>query len=141
MEIFHLEILSPERPFYNGDCVSLVVPVSDGMIGIMAHHEPMTAAISDGELAFTLPDGERKTCVVSRGMLDISRNDARILCDSAYAPEELDDVLARQALQDELIAEQEKEGLRDYRRTQLAFAKAVNTLKAKQKNSLQDKTL
>ncbi len=81
MEIFHLEILSPERPFYKGDCISLVVPVTDGMMGIMANHEPMTAAILDGELQFTLPDGEVKVCVVSRGTLDISNHDARILCD------------------------------------------------------------
>ena len=42
---FHLEILSPERTFYNGDCVSLMVPISDGMLGIMAGHTPLTAAI------------------------------------------------------------------------------------------------
>jgi len=141
METFHLEILSPERPFYNGECVSLVVPLSDGMMGIMAHHEPMTAAITDGPVSFTIPGGERKECVVSRGMLDISMNDARILCDSAIAPDEMDKVLERQAQTDALLAEQEKEGLRDYRRTQLAFAKAINTLKTRQKNSLQDKTL
>ena len=33
---FHLEILSPERSFYRGDCLSLVVPISDGMLGIQA---------------------------------------------------------------------------------------------------------
>ncbi|MCR5768733.1 MAG: ATP synthase F1 subunit epsilon [Lachnospiraceae bacterium] len=138
MESFHLEILSPERPFYKGDCVSLVVPVSDGMMGVMAHHEPLTAAILDGELQFTTPDGERKVCVVSRGMLDISQNDARILCDSALAPDEVDEALEKQAKTDALIAEQEKEGLRDYRRTQLAFAHAVNTLKNRNKKMMQD---
>ena len=138
MESFHLEILSPERPFYKGDCVSLVVPVSDGMMGVMAHHEPLTAAILDGELQFTTPDGERKVCVVSRGMLDISQNDARILCDSALAPDEVDEALEKQARTDALIAEQEKEGLRDYRRTQLAFAHAVNTLKNRNKKMMQD---
>ena len=138
MESFHLEILSPERPFYKGDCVSLVVPVSDGMMGVMAHHEPLTAAILDGELQFTTPDGERKVCVVSRGMLDISQNDARILCDSALAPDEVDEALEKQAQTDALIAEQEKEGLRDYRRTQLAFAHAVNTFKNRNKKMMQD---
>ena len=136
MDTFRLEIISPERPFYEGDCISLVVPVTDGMMGVMAHHEPMTAAICDGEASFTLPDGTKRSCVLSRGMLDISKNDARILCDSAIAPDEIDEVMARQAETDKLLAEQEKQGLIDYRRTQLAFAKAVNTLKAKQKNSL-----
>ena len=56
---FHLEILSPERTFYNGDCVSLMVPISDGMLGIMAGHTPLTAAIVDGEVTFVKPDGTR----------------------------------------------------------------------------------
>ena len=43
---FHLEILSPERRFYTGPCLSLVVPISDGMLGIMAGRAPLTAAIT-----------------------------------------------------------------------------------------------
>ena len=139
MEIFHLEILSPERTFYNGDCVSLIVPVSDGMMGIMAHHEPMTAAVSVGEVVFSKPDGEKITCAVSRGMLDISSNDARLLCDWAVDINELEAEKEKRAAYDARLAEDEKKGLIDYRKTQLAFAKAVNTLKNKQKNSLQDK--
>ena len=42
---FQLEILTPERAFYRGECISVIVPVSDGMLGIMANHTPMTAAI------------------------------------------------------------------------------------------------
>ena len=53
MKSFHLEILSPERNFYTGECISLVVPISDGMLGIMAGRTPLTAAISDGEVIFT----------------------------------------------------------------------------------------
>ena len=44
---FQLEILTPERAFYRGECISVIVPVSDGMLGIMANHTPMTAAITD----------------------------------------------------------------------------------------------
>ncbi len=139
MEIFHLEILSPERTFYNGDCVSLIVPVSDGMMGIMAHHEPMTAAIMDGEVTFVTPDGKKTVCSVSRGMLDISSNDARLLCDWAVDVHELEAEKEKRAAYDAMLAEEEKKGLMDYRKTQLAFARAVNTLKNKQKNSLQDK--
>ena len=43
---FQLEILTPERAFYRGECISVIVPVSDGMLGIMANHTPMTAAIT-----------------------------------------------------------------------------------------------
>ena len=72
MTTFHLELLSPERAFYSGDCTSLIVPVSDGMMGVMANHSPMTAAIFDGQLSFTKPDGETVICAVTRGLLDVS---------------------------------------------------------------------
>ena len=91
MTPFHLQILAPERAFYDGDCVSLVVPISDGMLGIMAGRAPLTAALKDGEVIFTLPDGTRRSCAVTRGMLDISRDVARILSESAVAPEEIDE--------------------------------------------------
>ena len=79
MKSFHLEILSPERNFYTGECISLVVPISDGMLGIMAGRTPLTAAISDGEVIFTLPDGTRRVCAVADGMVDVSGGAARIV--------------------------------------------------------------
>lgn len=131
---FHLEILSPECPFYNGDCISVVLPISDGMIGIMANHPAMTAVIGDGEVNFTLPDGEKRTCLVSRGMFDISKNDARLLCESAIDPKEWDDEMKRRREYEEKLEEEERRARMDFMKTQVAIAKAVNTLKPKNRN-------
>lgn len=138
MTAFHLDILSPERPFYSGECVSLVVPISDGMLGIMAHHTPLTAAIMDGELIFTLPDGTRRHCAVTRGILDISGNEARILSESALSPEEIDEEAERLAMQDAMLELSEKKGREDYILSQLAFARAFNNLKVKQHNAVRE---
>lgn len=134
MKTFHLEILSPERSFYTGDCLSLVVPISDGMIGIQAGRAPLTAAIQDGEVHFTLPDGTRRVCAVSAGMVDVSRNDARILCESALAPEEIDAEAERQALEEARLALAERMAYKDYILSQLAFARAFNNLRVKRKS-------
>ena len=134
MKTFHLEILSPERSFYTGDCLSLVVPISDGMIGIQAGRAPLTAAIQDGEVHFTLPDGTRRVCAVSAGMVDVSRNDARILCESALAPEEIDAEAERQALEEARLALAERMAYKDYMLSQLAFARAFNNLRVKRKS-------
>ena len=141
MNTFHLEILSPEREFYNGDCVSLVLPISDGMIGIMANHPAMTAVIGDGEVRFILPGGEEKKCIVSKGMFDISKNDARLLCDAAAAPEEWDAYVKRQKEEEARIEEEEKKARRDFMKTQLSIARALNSLKAKNRNSKELKNL
>jgi len=106
------------------------------MIGIMAHHPPMTAVISDGEVQFTLPDGTRKTCIVSRGMFDISKNDARLLCDSALEPEKKEEALRQRELYEAQLEEEEKKARRDFMTTQLSFAKALNALKQKNRNEM-----
>ena len=41
---FHLDILAASVPFYRGDCVSLVVPTTDGEFGILANHTSLVAS-------------------------------------------------------------------------------------------------
>ena len=135
METFHLEILSPERPFYKGDCLSLVLPISDGMIGIMAHHPAMTAVIGDGLVEFTLPSGEKQKCMVSKGMFDISKNDARLLCDMAAPPEEWEAESKRRKEEEARIEEEEKKARMDFMKTQLSIARTINALKIKNRNT------
>ena len=141
MDTFHLEILSPEMPFYKGDCVSLVLPISDGMIGIMAHHPAMTAVIGDGLVKFKLPDRTEMECMVAKGMFDISQNDARLLCDAAAAPDEWEKELLRRKEEEARIEEEEKKARRDFMKTQLSIARAINALKVKNRNSSGDRTL
>ena len=45
---FHLRVLASDRAFYDGDCESLTVPVSDGELGILAHHSNLVAAVVPG---------------------------------------------------------------------------------------------
>ena len=115
---FQLEILTPERAFYRGECISVIVPVSDGMLGIMANHTPMTAAITDGEVVFTLPAAR-----------------VRVLCDSALHPDEINAEAERKQAEAAALKLREKLGHRDYVLSKLTFAKATNHLRVKQHNS------
>jgi len=131
MKEFVLEVLSPERAFYMGPCVSLTVPLDDGMLGIMADREPITAAIADGEVHFTKPDGTVVTCAVTRGMVDVSPENVRLLCGTALAPDEIDEEKERQAMEEARIALSTKQSQRDYKLSQLALSQAINRLRVK----------
>ena len=48
MQQFQVHILAADRTFYDGPCVSLTVPTSDGELGILAHHSPIIAAVQPG---------------------------------------------------------------------------------------------
>ena len=113
----------------------MIVPVSDGMLGIMANHTPMTAAITDGEVVFTLPDGSKTPCAVTQGMIDVSAARVRVLCDSALHPDEINAEAERKQAEAAALKLREKLGHRDYVLSKLTFAKATNHLRVKQHNS------
>ena len=136
MNSFHLEILTPERVFYRGDCVSLIVPVSDGMMGIMAHCEPRTASLAIGEAYYTRPDGEKILFSISGGMIDVDNNTVKLLCEYALLPEEIDEELARREAEDARAELAKKQSRRDYLLSQRMLMNAVNNLKVKEKKSL-----
>ena len=64
----------------------MIVPVSDGMLGIMANHTPMTAAITDGEVVFTLPDGSKIPLRRDTGMIDVSAARVRFFATPLCTP-------------------------------------------------------
>ncbi len=136
MNTFYLEILSPERAFYRGECVSIVMPTGDGMLGIMANHAPLCASIADGEVVFTKPDGEKVSCAVMRGIVDMTENHLRLLCESALSPDEIDAEAERR-----LAAEAEKEmrnkhSEHDFAIWQMTFKNAMNRLRVKGKHGI-----
>lgn len=132
MNTFLLEILTPEKPFFKGECKSIVLPLTDGMIGIMANHSPLTAAIGNGRISFTAPDGSVSICAVSRGMVSVSARRVRVLCESAVYPEEIDEEAERLRMQEAEIEMRKRQSYEDYMVSQLAFAKSFNLLKVKQ---------
>lgn len=56
---FGLEIYASDRQFYTGRGKSITIPVDDGEMQILPHHEDMIAAIIPGEMRFTDAEGLR----------------------------------------------------------------------------------
>ncbi|MBE6992144.1 MAG: F0F1 ATP synthase subunit epsilon [Ruminococcaceae bacterium] len=136
MASFHLEILTPERVFYRGECISLIVPITDGMLGIMAHREPITASITYGEAYYTKPDGEKILFSVSGGMIDVIDNTVTLLCSSALLPEEIDEETERREAEKARSEMVQQHAYRDYQLSKILLANAINNLKVKQKQSI-----
>ena len=90
MEPFQVHILAADRTFYEGPCLSLTIPVSDGELGILAHHASMIAAVVPGTLRWQAPDQPVQLAAVSPGMVKVEHNDVLVLVDSAEHPEEID---------------------------------------------------
>ncbi len=136
MNKFYLEILTPERIFYRGDCLSLIVPITDGMLGIQAHREPITASVTAGEAYYTKPDGEKILFSISGGMIDVDKNRVSLLCEYALLPQEIDEEKERREAEAARSELAKKQSERDYKLSQLLLNNAINNLKIKQKTSI-----
>ena len=53
---FSLEIVATDRIFYKGECEHLVITAIDGLLGILAGHEPLVTALPAGELKYMVAE-------------------------------------------------------------------------------------
>ena len=134
MNSFSLHILAAERNFYEGECESLVVPITDGSYGIMANHKNMVAAIVPGIMEFSVPDKERVVVCVSQGILIVADTDVKVLVDTVETPEEIDENRAKAAAEQAKEAMLQKKSIQEYKSAQMRIAREMNRLKLKNRN-------
>ncbi|MDE6955567.1 MAG: ATP synthase F1 subunit epsilon [Oscillospiraceae bacterium] len=131
MDTFQVHILAADRTFYEGPCVSLTIPTSDGEQGILAHHSPMIAAVQTGTLRWQPPGGEVELAAVSPGMVKVEKNEVLVLVDSAERPEEIDEVRARREADQAREALLQQRSRQEHQVAQATLARALNRLRVK----------
>jgi len=134
---FNLKLLAADRDFYEGPCIGIQVPLSDGLLGVKARHTDMMGAIVPGEIIFKVPEeakvnGEDKIAViVSAGLFKVENGDVLVLVDSAELPSEIDENRAKRAADraaEELL---QKQSRREYALAQNELKRAMARLKYK----------
>ena len=67
---------------------SIIIPETDGYIGILPHHAPLLAALGYGVLTLRREEGEQDI-IIDGGFLEILDNQVTVLANSAAEPGEL----------------------------------------------------
>ncbi len=129
MEPFQVHILAADKTFYEGPCVSLTIPTSDGELGIWAHHAAMIAAVQPGTLRYQLPEEEPRIAAISPGMVKVEKNVVLVLVDSIERPEEIDAVRARREADQAREIILQKKSRQEYQIAQGNLARALNRLR------------
>lgn len=96
--MFRLSIVTPERVFFDEQVTSLIVPGSEGYLGVLSNHAPLITALQPGKIEFVDNEGDTRTIAVSGGFLEVSGNVATLLADTAEEPDRIDIERARKAL-------------------------------------------
>ena len=129
MNTFYLRVVSSDKVFFEDKVTRFVLPLEDGEMGILAHHENMVIATSIGEIRITTADGRTVTGVVGEGFTQIVNNRVVMIVDSAEKPEDIDRVRAKQAKE----SLRQKESLKEYKQTEASLARALTRLKVTEK--------
>jgi F-type H+-transporting ATPase subunit epsilon len=89
---FPLRIATPDRVVLEEDVVGVRVPGADGPFEALARHAPVTALVEIGEVRVSLGSGgtpTRRYLAISGGVVEIRRDGASLLVDSAEWAEEI----------------------------------------------------
>ena len=131
--MFPLHVLAADKPFYEGDCESLVVPTLDGEYGVLAGHCNTICAIVPGELTFRTSDGETHAAAVAAGIMKIENGEALVLVDSALRPEDIDAERQRRKADEAKEALLQRRSIEEHHAAQARLARALARLNVKRK--------
>jgi F-type H+-transporting ATPase subunit epsilon len=108
----HLEIVTPEARVFpgkddeghviSGEVDSVVLPGTDGELGILPSHVPLVTTLKPGELAYT-KGNKTEYFAVGTGFVEVTGERVCILTDMAQSEEDIDEKAVEEALK---LAEQ-----------------------------------
>ncbi|MBO3444037.1 MULTISPECIES: ATP synthase F1 subunit epsilon [Clostridia] len=79
---FALEIVTPDKTFYNGTAEMIIVRTTEGDRGILKNHRPLVAGLSTGTLRIK-KDGKYKEAKISGGFMNVDKEKIVIVTESA----------------------------------------------------------
>ena len=87
--VFKVEIITPDRIFYNGESDFIEFTTMSGEIGVYKNHIPMTTVLEPGVVNIHKGD-EVQTAAVHAGFAEILGDKVTLLAELAEWPEEID---------------------------------------------------
>lgn len=95
-DLFTLEIISPERKFYEGQVSFVEMKTGEGEIGVYKNHIPMTSIIVPGVIRIHEENKVRKAALHG-GFVEILKDRVTVMAEIAEWPDEIDENRATEA--------------------------------------------
>ena len=92
----HCEIISQDRPVFQGDADMVLLPGTDGEMGILPHHAPLLTTLKYGIIKVR-SQGQESFFTVAGGIAEVQPDCVTILADAAENVEEIDILRAEEA--------------------------------------------
>lgn len=130
---FSLKIITPDRVFYEGEAIMVELKTTEGEIGVLKNHIPLTCVIAPGLLRIRESDTQVKTAALISGFVEILQDSVTILAEIVEWPDEIDLNRAEEA---RVRAERrlaERADKTNMKRAELALARSIARISAAKK--------
>lgn len=130
MPLLTVDVVTAEERLYQGTAKFVVVPGTEGELGILPGHEPLLTRLRPGTVRLTLENDDEVILFVAGGFAHVLPQGVILLADTAVRARDLDEAKAQQARKaaEELL--QNSRSKIDYARAQVELAEAVAQLAA-----------
>jgi len=91
-----LEIVTPERLAYSDTVDSVVLPGSEGELGVLPHHAPLVAMLGVGELRIR-KGGSEESFAIAGGFLQVRPDKVVVMAETADLASDIDLEKAQEA--------------------------------------------
>ena len=92
-----LDIVTPEKRVLSEQVDSVVLPGSEGELGILPSHVPLVTALKPGELVYSL-GGKTEHFAVGTGFVEVTGERVSVLTDMAASEHDIDEKAVEEAL-------------------------------------------
>jgi F-type H+-transporting ATPase subunit epsilon len=127
-----LEITTPETKAYSEDVDFVLLPGSEGELGVFPNHVPLLTTLRPGELRVR-KDGREIALAVGEGFVEIKGDAVSVLTDMALEPEKIDVEAAEKAVASAKAAMKEDLGKEEVAAIQASLNKALAQLHVKRR--------
>ena len=130
---FGLQVISVNDIFYDGRAEEIILPCEDGELAVLAGHEEMILALSDGVIKIKKPGGEWIYGVVSLGSIQVANNRCIVIVNTVERPEDIDKRRAQEAYEFAMEHLLQKQSIKEFKKSQAGLARALTRLSAASK--------
>lgn len=127
MATLHLQIVTPNKSFFNEEVDMVIVRGMEGDLAILKDRAPIATPLKIGKVRIFQKDSEKVAAVVD-GYITVLDNKATIVTDAAEWPEEIDIERARSAKERAESRLEKRQDNIDILRAEAALKRALNRL-------------
>lgn len=124
-----MEVATPERLVISQEVTSIVLPATEGYLGVLSGHAALITSLDAGVVRYRI-DGQAQLMAISGGFMEVKDNKAIILADTAEKADEINVERARRAKERAEKRLAEKAPDTDTKRAERALKRAIARLKS-----------